>query len=205
MATQQVASLKDLRVILLTLGKKGNWRGWTVESTTAGKGCDELTMEVGAGAFFERGFAVYTQNAKIEELGMPKSFFRNGPYNRMVAEGMWGGLMLKARYKRYRHIGFSVTGSLANNDARYPKGSKPGTVYITVGTRIGFTYRYKTRKIRIIETGKRGNGKKQVLIPVFILMIRMMLDETYGETFHARNAKQLFAFIRERHSKPARS
>ena len=202
---QQMASLKDLRVILLALGKQGNWRAWSAESTTAGKGSDHLTMEVGGGAFFERGFAVYTLNSKLEELGMPKSFFRIGPYNRMVAEGMWGGLMLKAKYKKYRHIGFSVTGSLASSDSRYPKGSKPGTVFITVGTRIGFTYRYITRKIRIIETGKRGNGKKQVLIPVFILMIRMMLDETIGETFRARNAKELFAFIQARHNKPARS
>jgi len=103
-------------------------RGLTLavaESCTGGLVGHRLTTISGSSAYFERGVVVYSNDAKIELLGVPESVLRaHGAVSSETAEAMARGVCAIARTS----CGLSITG-IAGPDGGTP--TKPvGTVFI---------------------------------------------------------------------------
>jgi nicotinamide-nucleotide amidase len=99
------------------------------ESCTGGLICHRLTEVSGSSEYFERGFIVYSNRSKMEELGVPSEILRDhGAVSAQTAEAMAEGV----RRVSDTSLGLSVTGIAG------PTGGTPdkptGTVYIGMAT-----------------------------------------------------------------------
>lgn len=91
--------LSDLRTKQLRLA--------TAESCTGGLICGLLTEIPGASDVLERGFVTYSNEAKIEQLGVPAGVIeKHGAVSAAVASAMAGGALIRS----HAHIAVSVTG-----------------------------------------------------------------------------------------------
>lgn len=94
---------KTLAQILLS-------RNWTVslaESCTGGLVCATLTELAGSSEWFERGYITYSNQAKVECLGLPSQLIEsNGAVSEQVAKAMAEG----ARINSGSNVAISITG-----------------------------------------------------------------------------------------------
>ena len=94
---------KTLAQILLS-------RNWTVslaESCTGGLVCATLTELAGSREWFERGYITYSNQAKVECLGLPSQLIEsNGAVSEQVAKAMAEG----ARINSGSNVAISITG-----------------------------------------------------------------------------------------------
>lgn len=100
----------------------------TAESCTAGLAAKLLTDVAGSTAWMERGFVTYSNEAKVELLGVPEALIaEHGAVSEPVAEAMVRGALSRSR----ADVGLAITGVAG------PEGGtadKPvGTVCIAVG------------------------------------------------------------------------
>jgi nicotinamide-nucleotide amidase len=102
------------------------------ESCTGGLICHRLTEVSGSSEYFERGFIVYSDRSKMEELGVPMEVLTNhGAVSAPTAEAMAQGVCRVSDTS----LGLSATGIAG------PTGGTPdkpvGTVYIGMATARG--------------------------------------------------------------------
>lgn len=120
-----LAEAKDI----LSFCRKRSLKLATAESCTGGLIAALLTEIPGSSAVFERGFVTYSNESKIQLLGVEKELIAdNGAVSEMVAGAMARGARKQAKVD----IAVSVTG-IAGPDG----GSKEkpvGTVYIAVAS-----------------------------------------------------------------------
>jgi nicotinamide-nucleotide amidase len=106
------------------------WRVVTAESCTGGGVAQALTEVPGSSQWFERGYVTYSNEAKMQELGVPRELLeRHGAVSAEVAEQMARGALRESG----ADLAVAVTG-IAGPDGGTPE--KPvGLVYLAIGRR----------------------------------------------------------------------
>ena len=122
---------------LLDLCKKHNTKLAIAESCTGGLLCGAITDVPGASAVFDRGFITYSNESKIELLGVSQGFIDQfGAVSAPVAEEMAKG----ALHSSNADVAISITGIAG------PEGgsvNKPvGLVFIGIATSKGILLHY---------------------------------------------------------------
>lgn len=98
---------EDLAEKIGDLLRDANFSLSVAESCTGGLVSNLITNVSGSSDYFDRGFVTYSDNAKIELLGVPSSCLLNfGAVSRAVAEEMADG----ARRNSGTDVGLSTTG-----------------------------------------------------------------------------------------------
>lgn len=114
----------------LALALAGGGRPVAVaESCTGGLVASRITDVPGSSAYFDRGFVVYANRAKVEELGVPPELLdREGAVSEACARAMLDGLFERTPAR----LAAAVTGIAG------PGGGSPekptGTVWLAWGT-----------------------------------------------------------------------
>lgn len=125
----------------LVVGRLLKARGWmlaTAESCTGGLISHRITNIAGSSAYFERGFATYSNEAKIEELGVSAEIIQaHGAVSAETAKAMAQGALANSR----ADIAVSVTGIAGPDGGTVEK--PVGLVYMAIATREGFVEVYE--------------------------------------------------------------
>ena len=122
------------------------------ESCTGGLIADRLTDIPGSSAFLERGVITYSNQAKIDLLGVPEAVITEyGAVSEQTATLMAEGVRKLAG----TDFGLSVTGIAGPSGGSEQK--PVGTVYIALADRAGtlcrhFTWRWDRRRIKVISS-----------------------------------------------------
>ncbi len=143
----------------------------TAESCTGGMIAASLTDVPGSSAVFERGFITYSNEAKVELLGvLPDTISVYGAVSAETAEAMAQGAL------EYSHadVAISVTG-IAGPTGALP--DKPvGLVYIGVATRTGANFH-----CRFEFTGDRSEIRSEARKEALNLL-HSMADQSQGRS-----------------------
>jgi nicotinamide-nucleotide amidase len=100
-------SIEDIVTTLAEILKSKNWKMAAAESCTGGLVCAHLTEVAGSSEWFERGYITYSNEAKIECLGVPGKLLEAfGAVSEEVAKAMAEGAQVKAGV----NAGLSITG-----------------------------------------------------------------------------------------------
>lgn len=122
----------DLADQLLEKLKHKKWKLVTAESCTGGMIATAITDKAGASAVFERGFVTYSNQSKMDCLGVsPNTLQKHGAVSMETAQEMAQGALDHSEAK----ISLAVTG-IAGPDGGTPQ--KPvGLVYVGYGIKGG--------------------------------------------------------------------
>lgn len=125
----------------------------TAESCTGGLVAAALTSVAGSSAVFEQGFVTYSNDAKIENLGVPASMIEaHGAVSPEVAVAMADGARLQAK----AHVGISITGIA---------GPSGGSLHKPVGlVYIALSLPNHTEARRFLFEGARADVRRQATI-----------------------------------------
>ncbi|MDD3370265.1 MAG: CinA family protein [Alphaproteobacteria bacterium] len=132
------SQIHDYAKQLITSFTQKNLRIVTAESCTGGLIAAALTDVPGASAVVERGFVTYSNEAKVDVLGvLPEILNRYGAVSKQVAEEMAQGALAFS----HADVAVSVTG-IAGPDGGTDK--KPvGLVFFGLATKQGALMHYK--------------------------------------------------------------
>jgi nicotinamide-nucleotide amidase len=87
----------DIVTTLAEILKSKNWKMAAAESCTGGLVCANLTEMAGSSEWFERGYITYSNEAKIECLGVTDKLLEGfGAVSEAVAKAMAEGAQVKA-------------------------------------------------------------------------------------------------------------
>jgi nicotinamide-nucleotide amidase len=87
----------DIVTTLAEILQSKNWKMSAAESCTGGLVCASLTEVAGSSEWFERGYITYSNEAKMECLGVPGKLLEvYGAVSEEVAKAMAEGALIKA-------------------------------------------------------------------------------------------------------------
>lgn len=153
----------DLAEAVLAACRARGWHLATAESCTGGLVAAALTAIAGSSGVAERGFVTYSNEAKMELLGVPSdTIAQHGAVSAQTAAAMARGAVARARVD----LAVSITGVAG------PGGGTPqkpvGLVYLGVATREG-----ACRVERRVFPDDRTEIRQAALIEA----LRMLQDE----------------------------
>lgn len=123
--------LNELQPVVLSLGDALRARGWRLavaESCTGGLVAAACTSVAGSSDWFERGFVTYSNEAKVQMLGVPASLVEgHGAVSEPVVRAMHAGALAHAPAQ----LAAAVTG-IAGPGGAVP-GKPVGTVWLAWG------------------------------------------------------------------------
>lgn len=159
-----------LRRLSIRVGRMLKARGErlvTAESCTAGWIAKAITDIPGSSQWFEAGLVTYSNEAKVELLGVrPSTLARRGAVSEEVVREMARGALAVTR----ADVAVAVSG-IAGPDGGTP--AKPvGTVWFCWATRRGRSINVRTRRVRF------GGGRKAVREKSVALALRGLLRST---------------------------
>ncbi|MHA1199343.1 MAG: CinA family protein [Candidatus Heimdallarchaeaceae archaeon] len=149
--------------------QKNNWTISTAESCTGGLLAHIITNSSGSSNYFSFGCITYSDEAKINELNIPREVIEEvSSYSGVVAELMAKGVREKAKTS----FGLSTTGIAPPGD---PDSNLPvGTVFIGVSTA------EKTTHFRFnVNINSRIGFKKQVVKNTIKTLGKIILEDNY--------------------------
>ena len=127
--------MDSTRELAADLGSALTGRGWiaaTAESCTGGLVAGAITDIAGSSGWFDRGFVTYSNEAKIEVLGVrPETLAQFGAVSEATAREMVAGALARSR----ADIAVAVTG-IAGPDGGTP-GKPVGLIWLAWGIRGG--------------------------------------------------------------------
>jgi nicotinamide-nucleotide amidase len=126
----------------------------TAESCTGGWIAQAITEVPGSSAWFDRGFVTYSNNAKVQMLGVnPQTLEQYGAVSAEIAQQMAEGALANSA----ADLAVAVTG-IAGPDGG--SAEKPvGTVYVAWQDKTGFS---KVERLQL--SGNRHQIRKQTVI-----------------------------------------
>ena len=128
----------------------------TAESCTGGLLSSLLTQEAGSSKWFDRGFVTYSNNSKIDSLGVQGETLENfGAVSQEVANEMSIGALKNSE----ANLGISITGIAGPDGGSLAK--PVGTVYFSIA---------KQKKV-ILEHKSDFNGSRQTIRKESVLFV----------------------------------
>lgn len=141
----RLLDLADLEPLVLQLAaalRARHWRVATAESCTGGLVAAACTAVAGSSDWFERGFVTYSNEAKVQSLGVATALIeRHGAVSREVALAMAEGVLRQAP----ADLALSVTGIAG------PGGAVPGKPVGTVW--LGLAVRGQAARAELLQLG----------------------------------------------------
>jgi nicotinamide-nucleotide amidase len=151
---QDVLSLACAKALMLA----------TAESCTGGMLASLLTDIPGKSHIFERGFVTYTDDAKHEQLGVPREVLeRDGAVSEAAARAMADGALARS----HAAAAVSITGYTEDGP-----GQPAGLVHFACAHRGGATRHRAERFGRI--------GRAEVRLAALRVALKLLRDELYG-------------------------
>lgn len=145
---------QDVFAAAALLGARLRELGWssvTVESCTGGLIARALTETAGSSAWFDRGFVTYSNDAKVELVGVsPATLASHGAVSEPTAAEMAGGGLARSRAQ----LAMSVTGIAG------PGGAVPGKPVGTVC--FGWAMMAREHRLERVETVRFEGGRTDV-------------------------------------------
>src|SRR5258708_407049 len=118
----------DLYGLAVQMGRAASARQWlvaTAESCTGGLVAGAITAVAGSSAWFDRGFVTYSNEAKIEQLGVSlETLVTYGAVSTQTAAAMAAGAL---RASRAQWVG-AITGVAGPSGGRWPKTRWAGSL-----------------------------------------------------------------------------
>lgn len=139
----------------------------TMESCTGGAIADAITNIPGASNIFDSCWVTYDENSKAL-LGVPLLTMANGSvYSERVAIAMAKAILDRTGVD----IAIGTTGAMDTIDRRpFHTDTHPGTVYIAITTRKGFTFSQRL----LLRPNNRDQMKQEVVYMVFQLLDQLL-------------------------------
>lgn len=141
----RLLDLADLEPLVLQLAaalRARHWRVATAESCTGGLVAAACTAVAGSSDWFERGFVTYSNEAKVQSLGVAAALIeRHGAVSHEVALAMAEGVLRQAP----ADLALSVTGIAG------PGGAVPGKPVGTVW--LGLAVRGQAARAELLQLG----------------------------------------------------
>jgi nicotinamide-nucleotide amidase len=142
-----VVSLAVFESDVLALGRALRGRGWRLaaaESCTGGLIAAVCTSVAGSSDWFERGFVTYSDDAKVEMLGVDAKLIEG---HGAVSEPVAGAMALGALERSSAALAVAVTG-IAGPGGAVP-GKPVGTVWLALALRGGGAQRVKAWRLQL--------------------------------------------------------
>lgn len=153
--------LADRAAQVISRFRKQKRRLVTAESCTGGLIAVALTSVPGSSAVFERGFISYSNDAKIDVLGvLPETLGEHGAVSAEVAEAMAEGALAYS----LANMAISVTGIAGPDGGTFEK--PVGLVYLGLATRDGVRLH-----VRCDFRGGRDSIREQAVMEALGLLL----------------------------------
>ena len=158
-----------LDTLTADLGRRMVARGWriaTAESCTGGLVAGAITRIAGSSDWFERGFVTYSNEAKLEMLGVPRELLeRHGAVSEPVAVAMANGALRASR----ADCAVSITGIAG------PGGGTPAKPVGMVC--IGWAARTGVERVRTFQFEGDRAGVRNASVAAALTGLGQLLDD----------------------------
>ena len=159
---------KEIHLLTQNLGNQCINNGYKLviaESCTGGLVCSTITSVSGSSKWFDRGFVTYSNNSKIDSLGVQGETLENfGAVSQEVANEMSKGALKNSE----ANLGISITGIAGPEGGSFAK--PVGTVYFSIANQKKVILEHKSD-----FKGSREKIRKESVLFVLNKLLKLTL------------------------------